>query len=329
MRIEPFALCIEDELPVKKLPDVVDWSENYAFIGYDFNRHIGFCAYIGRWVKNPSVWREQLYLYLPDGSILSHTGMGKSATDGVITAGCLALQCLEAGGTWQIDFDGPMRRDTLDQLCTEPVNQRSPINVQFNVTIDHRCPVWMFPRADNSTFGKFHYEQMGVSRGTLAFAGTTLSFEAPTYRDHTRGPRNLSHYNGHIWLQLHFPNGPSFSTYHMWHDNNGKPEQILDLGTSVRPGELLEAKLLNSPRLSSPKHLGESITVQIEMEGRLRELTGRPLSTLAYSFSRDVEFFYGLVPSVADFYSIEQPLLFETAEGPVPGYIQRSGPFNQ
>jgi len=325
--MEGYDLTIDDELPVVQLPGIAEWSENYAFIGYDFETRTGFCAYIGRWVKNPTVFREQLYLFLPDGSVLSHIAMGKPASREVITAGCLEFRCEEVGGRWKINFEGPMRRDTLAQLQTEPVVQGHPTPVKFEVVIDHQCPTWMFPRGDNTTFGKFHYEQMGESRGSISVDQQTLAFRAPTYRDHTRGPRNLSHYDGHIWLQLHFPSGPSFSTYQMWHNNGGDVEQILNLGTSVRPGELREAKLLNSPRLPSLDNLLDPVTVQISLEGRELTLQGKPVATLAYSFSKDVEFYYGLVPSLVDFYSIEQPLLFESGEGPVMGYMQRSGPF--
>lgn len=325
--MEGYTLTRDDELPVQQIPEVADWSENYAFIGYDFGNNIGFCAYIGRWVKNPKVFREQLYLYLPDGSILSHIAMGKPATRELITAGCLEFRCDEAGGRWRINFEGPMRQDTLARLRQEPVLQGHPQAVKFEVVIDHQCPTWMFPQGNNTTFGKFHYEQMGESRGRIDFQGQRLAFAAPTYRDHTRGPRNLSHYDGHIWLQLHFPEGTAFSTYQTWHNNTGQAEQVLNLGTSVKPGELREAFMLNAPRLRTLDDLLAPVTALVSLEGRELELVGKPVTTLAYSFTKDVEFYYGLVPSIADFYSIEQPILFEYEGGTVKGYMQRSGPF--
>jgi hypothetical protein len=325
--IKGYELRLEDELPIISLPDISEWSENYAFIGYDFQSKVGFCAYIGRWVKNPNIFREQLYLYLPDGSILSHISMGKPGSKDVITAGCLELRCEKPGGRWRISFDGPMRHDSLTQLKSEPVLQGQPHAVSFDVIIDHNSPTWMFPRADNTTFGNFHYEQVGQCQGSVKFNEKKFSFAAATYRDHTRGPRNFFHFDSHIWLQLHFPGGPSFSTYQVWHNQGGKCQQSLNLGTSVRPDELREASLLNSPKLESLDNFMDPVTAVVSLEGREIELVGKPVAALAYSFSRDVEFYYGLIPSQVAFYCMEQPLIFESEEGPVYGYIQRSGQF--
>lgn len=321
-------LSLAEELPVSEIPDVVDWSENYAFVGYDFDSRIGFCAYINRWVKNPKIFREQLFLYLPDGSVLSHISMGTATTGQTFRAGCLCMHCAEPGGRWVISYEGPMRHDKLDGLLKEPVKEGNPHNVRFGVEIQHAAPVWMFPRAEgNASYGKFHYEQMGTCRGSFTFNGVDHAFAAPTYRDHTRGPRNLQNYDSHIWLQLHFPAGPSFSAYNMWHNDDGIVTKILDLGTSVRPGELTAATLDSSTRLTSLTDIGDRVCVQVTLEGRTVDLVGDPIATLIYSFTKDVEFLYGAVPSIAEFFSIEQPILFTGPDGPVQGYLQRSGSY--
>lgn len=322
-----FALTDTDELPVETLPDIAQWSENYAFIGYDYDTGVGFGAYIGRWVKNPQVWREQLYLYLPDGTILSHIATGRPARREVITAGSLAFECKSAGGKWEISFEGAMRHDTLQALRREPIEQGRPQSVKFRVEIDHAYPAWMFPKGDNSTYGNYHYEQMGTCSGVVAFAGETHRFSSLTYRDHSRGPRNLSDYAGHVWLQLHFPDGPSFSTYQMWHGEGAGHSKVLDQAVTVTPEGLGTAALLTSVQFTSLDQLLEPVELDVMMGDRTVRLKGKPLTTLAYSVSKEVDFYYGLTPAIADFYSIEQPFLFEGPDGPVRGYLQRSGPY--
>jgi len=325
--MQKYILTNDDELPVKSLPADSDWSENYAFVCYDYEKKVGFAAYIGRWVKNPAIWREQLYLYLPDGTFLSHISLGKAPTREVITAGCLEFRCEEPGGRWKISFEGPMRHDSLEKMLVEPIEQANTRNVAFEVVLDHDYPTWMFPGADNTTFGKFHYEQMGFGKGHFTVAGYVHHFAAPTYRDHSRGPRNLSHFDGHLWLQLHFPTGKSFSTYQVWHNDGGKVNNVLNLASSFAPGELREASLLYLDRIPSPENYQDPFNVRILLEGKEIELVGKPLATLVYSVSKEFELYYGHVPSLSDFFSLEQPFLFECEEGQVKGYMQRTGPF--
>jgi len=326
--MENYPLSVDDELPVKDLPALTEWSENYAFVCYDHDRKVGFAAYIGRWVKNPVIWREQFFVYLPDGSCLSSISFGKAPSREQLTAGCLTFCCEKPGGRWTIDYEGPMRHDFPNELMKEPVEQANVTNVKFHLDLDHEYPVWMFPGADgNTTFGKFHYEQMGHGIGRIEVNGKQIDFAAPSYRDHSRGPRNLSHFDGHLWLQLHFPSGVSFSTYQVWHNDGDEVHNVLNLAASFRPGEIREAAVVELERLRTPEKLWDPFSITIAMEGKEVALTGKPLAALTNSVSKEFELYYGLVPSIADFFNFEQPFLFECDAGLVKGYMQRTGPF--
>lgn len=322
--MKPYDISFADERPVEQLPDIDRWSENYAFVGYDYQTRIGFAAYVGRWVKNPKLWREQLYLYLPDGTALLHMAIGRAFDDAVPTGGALRFHCDAPGGRWRISFDGAMRHERLETLMHEPIVESRPHPVRFDVDIDHDMPVWMLPASENTSHGKFHYEQLGTATGSYSFGGRDYRFAGPAYRDHSRGPRHLGGYQGHLWLQIHFTDGPAFATYQAWAKNDGALVQILNESVSIRPDGFGPASLDTPIRLESLDRLQDPLDIQVTVEGRRYHLRSRPLATMVASLTEEFDFFYGFPRSMADLVATEQPLLFESTDGPVTGYIQRS-----
>ena len=318
------AITFADERPVERIPDIACWSENYAFVGYDYENRIGFAAYVGRWVKNPSLWREQLYLYLPDGTALLHMAIGPAADGKVPSGGAMQFHCVEPGGRWRIVFDGAMRHERIETLLREPIVESRPHPVKCEIVLDHVLPVWMLPASENSSHGKFHYEQMGVCAGHYHFNGTDYRFAGPAYRDHSRGPRHLGGYQGHVWLQIHFKDRPIFASYQAWASNDGKLVKILDESVSMRPDGFGPASLHTHLRLETIDALFDPITLDVTVEGRRCTLRGRPLATLVASLTEEFDFFFGFPRSMADLVATEQPLLFDSEDGQVTGYIQRS-----
>ncbi|MGE4432183.1 MAG: hypothetical protein AB7E05_15740 [Sphingobium sp.] len=316
-------MTVEDELPVETIPAIEYWSENFAFYGYDFERRIGFVVYVGRWVRDPSLWREQLYIYLPDGSILSYRTIGPQAEGPDISAGCVKLRCIKPGRHWRIGFKGAMRHDTTSALITEPIPEGAPHLVELNVDVDCTLPVAMMPVTDNMSYGKFHFEQMIDVSGAVKFNGENLPFSGPGYRDHSRGPRHLVDYDGHVWLQLFSPETARFSGYQMWSIQNGQSAQILDKAFGIGSTDFGPAAFNRSVRLSSLANIDDAVHLDLTVGDRRLSLTGKPLANMPSSFTRKFDFYSG-ASSRADFVCIDQPILFENDDVTIPGYLQRS-----
>lgn len=289
----PFALAYTDERPAVEVPAVERWSENYAFTGYDYGTRIGYAAYVGRWVKDPTVWREQLYLYLPDGTVLQHQGLGPASDPDVPSGGAVRFRCDEPGGRWRIDFRGGMRHERVPDLIGEPLAQAEPHPVEFAVEIDHPYPVWMMPTEDNSTYGKYHYEQMGTCRGRFRFTGRDHEFTGPGYRDHSRGPRHLGAFAGHFWIQVHVPAGPQFVSYQAWARVGDDITRVLDQSVAVEPDGFGPATLHGAQRLSALETLSDPIELDITTGGERRTLRCTPIATQVCSLTSDFDFFYG------------------------------------
>jgi hypothetical protein len=322
--LEPYPITCAEERPVETVPAIERWSENYAFVGYDYDQRIGFSAYAGRWVKRPDLWREQFYMCLPDGSSLVHIAIGPAVDRQVAGSSALRLICEEAGGRWRIKFDGAMRHETSSSLLAEPVVETEPHPVSFSATLDHQLPVWMMPSSDNESYGKFHYEQMGHCTARLDFAEKHYEFSGPSYRDHSRGPRHLGGFDGHVWLQVHLKDAAPVSIYQAWARDDGKLVQILDAGVSFHPDRLGKAALLSDNRLQTLDALADPIPLILEADGRVHRLTARAIAGQFASLNDDFDFFYGFHRGRADILATEQPLLLEGEDGIATGYLQRS-----
>lgn len=322
--VEDYTLQWDDELPVKAVPGTPNWSENYAFYGYDFDNRTGFLAFAGRWLKNPQLWREQLYVYLPDQTLLSHRAIAPARGTSSLSAGALSFSCESPGKRWQLLFEGAMRHDDFQTLCHEPILEGRPLNVRFEAVAEGNTPALMFASKDNTTHGKYHYEQGHICKGTVAFNGSTHAFNGVGYRDHSRGPRHLGAFDGHIWLQLFFPDGAVFATYQVWAREGKRSERALDDSMAIISGHVRPATLLKAPRLNSMDNLYEPIELSVAMSGKNYFLHGTALSSFPNSFTEDFDFYFGIAPSIAEFMSIDQPVLFESDVGPVRGYVQRS-----
>ena len=323
--LKPYNLSTEEEQPFKVIPDAPFISENYAFYAYDFEKHTGYVAYVGRWVKNPKIWREQLFIYLPDGSVLAHMRLGP-APDGVgPSGGSMRFKHDPEKQTWRISFDGAMRHASYDEYRNEPINEGRPQPVTFEVLVDSKLPVVMMPPSKNTTFGNSHYEQMGTGVGSVNFGGKRYDFSGLGYRDHSRGPRQLGSLEGHLWLQLFFPEGPAFTAYHVWVSQEGKLVQALDKTLSVRPDGFGEASLATALRLPSIDTVLDPMEIDVTVEGKHYHLRTKPIvPPLLTSFNGEVDFFFGYTPSLGEFVGTEYPLMFEYEGGQVPGYMQRS-----
>lgn len=322
--IEDYRLAWADELPVEKVPDSSNWSENYAFYAYDFDRKTGFMAFAGRWIKNPALWREQLYIYLPDGSLLSHRAIGLAHHPSSLCPSALRFQCDSPGERWEIGFDGAMRHDDFDTLCREPILEGRPHNVRLVAVLESNTPALMLTSKDNTSHGKYHYEQGHLCRGSISFDGTQYALDGLGYRDHSRGPRKLGTFDGHIWLQLFFPDGRIFASYQVWTREAGRSEQILDDSIAIISNQVHPATLRHAPRLTTLDTLRAPLELGVTLGVDRVELKGTPLSSLPNSFTEDFDFYHGVAPQLAEFMSIDQPVLFDSDAGKIKGYVQRS-----
>lgn len=301
-------LVMADEVPLVTLPNP-DMSENYAWWGYDLDQQVGFFCHLGRWSHDRQLWREQMYIYLPDRSVLAFRGFGNGDTRQGPAAGIQRQVCHEPGRKWSIHHHGPVQHLNAIELvkgpALEPFAEKVELDIEF---IGDQAP-FFYPSADNTTWGNWHYEQVGSIRGRIAFGGREYSLNGAGFRDHTRGPRNLKHFCGSNWIQGKLPDGTGFAVFQTWDkiDNQITPglwELTLTTKDTVESATLIEAPAYDSlDDLTRPLHI-----VFEGARGRV-EVMGEPQNTMIFSSSSRHEILLGAAWGRAPLVVAEQPLL--------------------
>jgi hypothetical protein len=297
------------EAPMRSFEGYEDPSENYAWVGYDLECRIGFFAHLGRWSLNREMWREQLYVYLPDRTVLAYRGFGCGDTTSGPAAGVQRQRCLDPGKRWSIQHDGPTwrldPRELVRGQALEPVVERLELDLLF---LGDFAP-FMYPASDNTTWGQWHYEQAGSFNGSVRFGDLNERIEGFAFRDHTRGPRNLIGYRGSNWMHGLLPDGTAWTLFQAWQDADGRVEVGLQELTLTTADTVESATVLAYPELDSLDDLEAPVQVAFESSHGRIEMTCEPLNTMIFSATSRYEILLGAARGVAPLVVAEQPML--------------------
>jgi hypothetical protein len=206
----PSGLTDASEYPAVQLPDP-SWTENYCFVCYDPATEIGLWSHLARAPFDHTLWRELSMIYLPGGDRLVNKSYGRTETDRGPGGASLSYQCLEAWNSWRMRRDGAVARHTEAELDSATATDRAQERAIFDLEATGRAPVWDWGEVeDEHGWGKLHYEQLCHVTGTLTLAGAEIAFDGAGLRDHTRGPRDFTVFQKHIWAWANFPDGRGF-----------------------------------------------------------------------------------------------------------------------
>jgi hypothetical protein len=326
-RFEPHVPAA-DELPLDHIPEIPWWSENYCFTGYDYANHVGYFVHLGRWIRDPTIWREEVYLFLPDGTLLTTCGFGRGDCSRGPSGAMLRLECEEPGRRWRIVYSGPVQHLRIGQLMRAPIPEPSRLELlEFNIAFEGGGPMWYFGERDNVTWGRWHVEQHGKIEGALRYGGSDYQVAGHGYRDHSRGPRQFSDFSGHCWIQGRFLDGDSFALYQMWHLLDAETAPSLAEANVVRRGEPLAAKIVTSPRLRSHESALLEAELVLDLPQEQMQIKCIPLTNLIFSFPPDLSHLRLGIP-FGDrgwpFTTFEQPALFFCGDRKAEGWMERS-----
>lgn len=201
----PFEIVTDPsfDLPAEPIDEPL-WSETYLWCAYDPDHRIGVYMHQGTAFFDTTVWRSTITVCLPNGQMVIAKHYGRVTPPK--TTGCDALG---------VTFDAPLRRYTvrLDGACqivtrdanrtrlaTDGVPRGAKIELVFeavNDLLNHGVVHW----------GRLHHNQHCRVTGRLSVGGEEYGFSGPGYRDHSRGPRDLSEYVGSDFIWAQFPSG--------------------------------------------------------------------------------------------------------------------------
>ena len=293
---------LDDERPLSQLPDMAHWSENYCFEGYDPDADIGFWLHLGRWPRNPEIWREMLWLYLPDGRYTSMRGFGACPVPNGPGGALMTLHCDEPG-IWQLRFSGPTRMGHSDLMLAPPRNYLSDgpfAAIDFDIEFVATQPAWHFGDVlQEENWCHFHYEQHGALKGTIGYQPPgqewqRWSMDGHGYRDHSRGPRELSTFGGNYWIHGQFPNGRAFSLMQVWKIEQGERVPAFSQAMVYQDGNMYPAEFSGVPYIEDPHNPSSTYRLRLTSELDTMAIDARVVRTVTQSGDTYMDTFDGI-----------------------------------
>lgn len=269
-----------EDAPIETIPDIPNWSENYAISGYDPESGIHLHFHIGRWRKDLSLWREVLVMSLPDGSAVGHRGIGRAlATEVGPGGGHLCVEILEPARRIRYSFLGAASRMPRRQLRDELLRDGPMERVAFDLTFTSDLPVWDMAHVGDATefHGRFHDEQLGRFEGNIEVGGDVFKLSTMANRDHSRGVRVVDTIRRHTWTQVIFANGVAVLAFQA--ESAEANAAAFSEACVYADGELYPAKLTLCGQLPLERpyeHLNEPVPFAVDYEkGRLEIVSSK------------------------------------------------------
>jgi hypothetical protein len=174
------------------------WSESYYFNFIDPVTKLGMFTRMG--FRPGNGWADALHvLYLPGKRVAFTYGRREieaplTQYDGDLSAGQLAINCLEPFQRWQVQYDGPAQ----DIANAEILLERSKLRpdgwftpAQLKMDINFECITKPHYAANSAANGeRGHFEQSGRVTGSVSLDEQTWEVSGYGVRDKSWGPRD-------------------------------------------------------------------------------------------------------------------------------------------
>jgi len=201
------------EIPIAELPPVPGWTENYCWDAYDETNQIALWIHNGRWHKDRTLWHEFITMCIGGKTLYSRRNIGRLADPELVGASCLAMRCIQPFESWSWAYHGPALAGPAGiQESTAPFDTTAVL-LDFKLAWHAISPMIDFGHGTEPGAQSSHYEQGGRVTGAITVDGQIYHFDGTSFRDHSRGPRDLNgRFNRHSWIHGVFPSGRVLSS---------------------------------------------------------------------------------------------------------------------
>lgn len=324
-----------EDFAAASVPDLPNWSENYALGGFDRKAGIDAFLALGRWRQDLSLWREMITIALPDGTVLGHRAVGNAQVKGRNPGGSnLALEILEDGRRQRWSFLGGMRRVPGDRLKHDLLDQGPLERTEFAFEFESELPMWDLGESGKSSAvaGHAHVEQIGRTVAEIRVGSEVFTFDSEINRDHSRGPRLVGAVTRHAWLHAIFDNGLRVQAYEMFEGSETRTPRF-SKAVVIKDKKLFPAVMKFGPALPDAdpiEHVHDPLEISFAWGEQQLDMTIVRFPTTVhvqpttpwnnYIGARQI----GSTPSLR---LVEQSALYTMADGTVGyGHIERTVP---
>jgi len=280
-----------DEFPIQRIPDTPLWSENYALMLANPSTSASIYYSCGRWLGDPTIWREVIGVVLPSGNVLVAKNYGRNSSVNGPGASLSTLNILEPEQQLQLRFSGPVVETTDDSPLVNGYRDGPKMLCTIDLLFDAVTPVWNMKgdsREAATIAGSMHIEQIGSVTGIVAYDGQSHQFEnGYGVRDHSRGVRDVSNYRWHCWLNGRFPGDRFFCLYAM--QLQGSETIGMSNACIFEDGKIHAAQLLHGDLLVDPEDYHRLHTFVIgsdlgQMEVRVSQVLTNFFTSMIYPY---------------------------------------------
>ena len=207
-------LGTQDEFPHDVPSDVELWCENFCFDGFDATSGFGFWVHLSRGQLHPTLSREVITVFFPDGTFGYWKGYGPSRDVRGAAGPTLSIIIDKAFEDLRITCLSPLQLVTGDELKIGGIGDRCEQLFEMDIKFRAAAPVWDMRRAvEGQIWATGHYEQAGLLHGSARTGGIEYTMTGTGWRDHSLGPRDNTLMKQHVWAHAVFPSGRGFGLF--------------------------------------------------------------------------------------------------------------------
>jgi hypothetical protein len=267
------------------------WCENFMFCAYDPATSAGFYAHLGTMPDDPALWRGTFCGMLPDGRILAGKDYGRGGTAAGPASPALSFTCEEPFTRWRLTRRDVAMPTSLQELAGGLLCDRAPVAVELDVVFTASAPAWKMGGAHSNVFHR-HYEQGGRVQGTLRAGDQIFAIDTMGYRDHSVGPRDVSHLLSHTLVYASFPSGRVVQGFTMAGPGGASQSDAYVVREGIEPAQIVS---LPSWDGTGNGDAGEFAVKLMTADGPV-DAIGHTLAGTYYTFEAPNELLFGRAP---------------------------------
>ncbi|MFC9359127.1 hypothetical protein ACFTZB_21480 [Rhodococcus sp. NPDC057014] len=303
---------------VHEPPAGVDrWAENIQWNVRDKDG-LGVMWHMGTMLDDPRLWHIVIAVTQPDGTVHSTKIVAPGA--GQFGSPNAHLATITPYREWRFTFFGGMVDVSQDQGATGLTPDDHHHSVQIDLDLEAAYPVWI---PEGSTqfgdWGRFHHEQAVRVRGTVTVAGETHVLDGIGHRDHSIGPRDMSHLRRAFWGNGIFESGWGFATMLGEYESGAFQRAALFDSAGTQ-----DATMVRWTDLTAVNCEPTAITVELDVHGRQVVIDGRIRHGMNFTVADGAEFCMGTDLARPDRYFLTNFFVDWTCNGEQGiGYLDR------
>lgn len=200
---------------IEKANDNKEWNESYYFCFADKRNNIKGMTRIG-FKPNKPEGMSFLFLFFSDGTAAGyHTNDDSKEYSNPLTVGDITHSYEKSNNTWKYTFNGSMiqvkNSEDFPKVRENPELIMNFLDVNLELTLNPLNEPYEYSEhmtAESLEIGKkagdFHWEQLGIIRGSITIDGEESMLEAMGQRDHTFGIRDWTGVGNWLYYVIWF-----------------------------------------------------------------------------------------------------------------------------